>query len=501
MPIFPRGVDASTRLAFLAVVSLQQAAIWAHVAWGDEIQAVILARDSHTLAEWYWNFRYEGHPPLWHLYLKGWLVAGLDPLSALKAAASSLSLVVMGLLYFASPFTLPLKILISLSEPVLFQFGVVSRSYTLGMALLFAAAALWRVRGGWLVIPTLAGVSAQFVFIAALLVVARLRAGLAWRACALLFLVASLASALVSRPARDYGFTDVERTTRGVEWLLRSLVDAGQVIATRFPFQVAADHLGEAAFLAMAAIMIWILPAVVLRLLRSDLFWMWAVGAFIVFTFAVSALVYPLYYRHHALLVPLVVAAWWLAWPQYRAASLLRSVWFSALALAGLVEVANGFRFPFSNALAVAEWVRQHRADIPFVIVTPKILGMELAPHVPETYKLGGDCLQTFVIFRAPDADLSDGAPYLSHKLKILSPETLSASVKDAASRSGGSALLVANTDWASALIDLNDPSIKLEQIVDRTRRRSVARFIFDVRAYPNAAGPPPRCSTSPRID
>lgn len=497
MSVSGRGVDAHTIFAFVAAASLQQAGIWSHVAWGDEIQAVILARDSNTLSEWYWNFRYEGHPPLWHLYLKGWLVAGLDPLSALKAAASSLSLIVMGLIYFASPFTLPLKILVSLSEPVLFQFGVISRSYTLGMAILFTAVALWRVRGGWLVIPALAGVSVQFVFIAMVLVIARLRARLAWRACALLVLVASFASVLVSRPARDYGFTDVERAPRGLDGVLRSLIEAGQVIATQFPFE-SADRFPVPAFLLLVAMVTLALPTVLIRVLRSDPFWVWAVGAFILFTSAISTFVYPLYYRHYALLVPLVIAAWWLSWPRYCARSTPRMVWLCVLAFAGLAKVALGFNFPYSNAPEVGEWVRQHEKDIPLVIVAPKMLGTELAPHVRETYKLGGDCLQTFVIFRAPDSDLAGNEPYHGDKLKILSPETFSASVKDAAGLSGGAALLVANSDWASALIDLDDPSIKLERVIDQTRRRPHARFIFNVRAYPNPGPAPPRCSTRP---
>ena len=173
-------------------------------------------------------------------------------------------------------------------------------------------------------------------------------------------------------------------------------------------------------------------------------------------------------------------------------------VWLCVLVFAGLAKVALGFKFPYSNAPEVAEWLRQHQKAVPLVIVAPNVLGMELAPHLPETYKLGGECVQTFVIFRAPDADLARSEPYMGAKLKILSPEELSVSVKDVASRSGGAALLVANSEWANALIDLDDPSIKLEEIVDRTRRRPHARFIFDVRAYPNAGGPPPRCSTRP---
>lgn len=190
--------------AFLCVALFQQIGIWTHVAWGDEIQAAILARDSNTLSDWYWNFRYEGHPPLWHVYLKGWLLIGLDPIDALRARVALVSLIAMALIFFASPFPLHLKILIGLSEPILFQFGVVSRSYSLGVMLLFAAAAAWRARGGWMLLPLLPGISTQFVVIGISLVAVRMRDRLPWRACAALVFAASIAVFLYGAPPRDH---------------------------------------------------------------------------------------------------------------------------------------------------------------------------------------------------------------------------------------------------------------------------------------------------------
>src|SRR5690242_13054728 len=41
----------------------------AHVMWRDELQAWMIARESHSLAELFYNARYEGHPALWFLLL------------------------------------------------------------------------------------------------------------------------------------------------------------------------------------------------------------------------------------------------------------------------------------------------------------------------------------------------------------------------------------------------------------------------------------------------
>ena len=95
-------VDARLAL-FGLLAAIQLALIWTHEPWEDELQALLIARDSHSLADWYWNFRYEGHPPLWHLVLKLFLVFA-DPAAALHLALSVTALAILWLLVVVSPF-------------------------------------------------------------------------------------------------------------------------------------------------------------------------------------------------------------------------------------------------------------------------------------------------------------------------------------------------------------------------------------------------------------
>jgi hypothetical protein len=44
--------------------------IW-HIHWFDKWQALLIAVQSPDIAELLENLRYEGHPPLWHLLLRG----------------------------------------------------------------------------------------------------------------------------------------------------------------------------------------------------------------------------------------------------------------------------------------------------------------------------------------------------------------------------------------------------------------------------------------------
>lgn len=70
----------------LVVLALQAALIIDHQPWPDEYQALLIAvqaPDISTLLDW---LRYEGHPPLWYLLLRG-LAHVAEPLDTLWIAA------------------------------------------------------------------------------------------------------------------------------------------------------------------------------------------------------------------------------------------------------------------------------------------------------------------------------------------------------------------------------------------------------------------------------
>ena len=78
--------DLITAAAVTVVVNiLVIVGLYFHEPWFDEAQAYLLARDSsfHDLLM-YWT-HYEGHPPLWHLLLRGAVKVGLPYELALKS--------------------------------------------------------------------------------------------------------------------------------------------------------------------------------------------------------------------------------------------------------------------------------------------------------------------------------------------------------------------------------------------------------------------------------
>ena len=85
------------------VVVLQIALILHHEPFVDEWQALQIAVQSPDLASMLANLRYEGHPPLWYLLLRG-LAMVVGPQAALPAASLIFALASQCLILFRAPF-------------------------------------------------------------------------------------------------------------------------------------------------------------------------------------------------------------------------------------------------------------------------------------------------------------------------------------------------------------------------------------------------------------
>jgi hypothetical protein len=133
---------AAVTIGFLAVAGL---GILRHEMWRDEMQAWMLAANSGSLAELIHNLRYEGHPALWHL-----LVFALSRFTRHPQAMQLLHLAIAaaGVWLFASwaPFSRRVRGLFAFGYFPLYEYGIISRNYALGLLLVLAFLALRSVR-------------------------------------------------------------------------------------------------------------------------------------------------------------------------------------------------------------------------------------------------------------------------------------------------------------------------------------------------------------------
>ncbi|MEO5570641.1 MAG: hypothetical protein ABIT08_09345 [Bacteroidia bacterium] len=101
----------------------------------------LLARDSSSLGELYFNARYDGHPLLWNILLMVITRFSHDPfyMQLLHIIISSSSVIIF---LRNAPFTDGFKILFVFSYFIFYEYNIISRNYALGVLFLFTSLSL-----------------------------------------------------------------------------------------------------------------------------------------------------------------------------------------------------------------------------------------------------------------------------------------------------------------------------------------------------------------------
>jgi len=136
-------------LTFLFVCGL---IIVNHEMWRDELQAWLIAVNSSSILDMFHNLKYEGHPYLWYIGL--FLVSRIsDQPFVMQIFHLVIATSVIYIFVKFSPFTRLQKILFIFGYFPLYEYGVLSRNYSLGVLLIFAFCAMFqRSRKGGLLL-------------------------------------------------------------------------------------------------------------------------------------------------------------------------------------------------------------------------------------------------------------------------------------------------------------------------------------------------------------
>src|SRR5258705_4094345 len=116
-----------------------------HEMWRDEHQAWLVARDANSLPGLLENMKYEGNPALWHFFL--FLITRFthDPVF-MQAFHLLIATSFIFIFNRYAPLSKLHKILFSFGYFALYEYAVISRSYALGILLVFAVCALYKNR-------------------------------------------------------------------------------------------------------------------------------------------------------------------------------------------------------------------------------------------------------------------------------------------------------------------------------------------------------------------
>jgi hypothetical protein len=116
-----------------------------HEMWRDEIQAWLLARDSHSVPSLFANLKYEGHPGLWYLLLMPLTRVSHSP-TAMQALHLLLATSTIYVFARYSPFRPIQKLLFSFGYFPFYEYSIISRNYGLGVLLIFVFCSLFERR-------------------------------------------------------------------------------------------------------------------------------------------------------------------------------------------------------------------------------------------------------------------------------------------------------------------------------------------------------------------
>lgn len=374
--------------------------LFQHARWEDEAQSWLLARDASPWDLIAHRLRYEGSPGLWQLLLMPLAKAGLPFITV--GVVSGIAAVVAGYLFLRfAPFPPLLRALFPLSYFVLYQYGVVARSYCLLAPLLFGIVILfpqWRRRPLALMVLLilLANVSVHGLLMALGMVVATVPAAIrAWpdlprplrrrhAAAALLGTIVLFSLVAVLWPPADL--------SSGGAWNLSLL------------------HLVKSAPLGLVHAVAMNVVSVVVLCVTGYWIWRARVRALYVLPTAALVLLFSIKYFsawNEGSLVLVWIAALWLGLdkqPAQRSRDLATTAMCAALGLGLAVQVAwsadtlrHEMSHPYSASLAAADYIRQHHlqgagldaAGYPSVAMLayfPAAVGLKIEGDRPTTY-------------------------------------------------------------------------------------------------------------------
>lgn len=359
--------------ALCCAAIFQLGLIVTHRPWLDEWQALLISRSAPTLRTMLDQLHYEGHPPLWYLLLGS--LGGIVPAAWVFAAANLLlAAVVWWAIIAKSPFSRSDRLLLLLNELLLFEVLAVSRSLTLGVALLFLLLAVWRSRWAWLVLALLPLCDFFFGVIACVLIAIRIRnrqdGGIFYPGIGL-FAACGMIAAWTVVPAADV-LTD---PARGL--LSGSLEFAEQVGSLLFPLQLGGyDHVAPGLpWLLFAPVFVY----VCVKCLRSDRLAQSLLFGFLALLFVFGCWLYPIYLRHTALAAFLFVALVWIRAERKEPPPLSFSLWLWSAALCGLATGALNLSVPFDTAAKATSVIERDKLGHKLWFAFPAYRGIALS--------------------------------------------------------------------------------------------------------------------------
>ena len=395
-------------LIVIGVMILQVVLVITHQPFFDEWQAVQIAVQVPDLGMLVENLRYESHPPLWYLFLRG-LASVVGPFHALAAASLLFGLATQWLILQESPLPRWARLALALSQPVLFEFIVVSRGHTIGLFLIVAALTYWNHKR--LVsapIALLPAVDFFYGLFAIGLLFIRWRQERLWWPGLAPFVVVGLVAAWSVYPAADY--VPVYGASDGTLAHFRAALMNFSIVFA--PLQGTFDQFGwNSKPPGMLRHVGWVfLLATMWSITRGRLAERVVLFGLFAAMWIFAATVYPLQNRHLLLLSLMLVTSLWLRADEGGTLCLQSRVWLAIGAGCGLWSAVFALNGTFDRSREIAEFIAAEGLKDAQWVALPEMAGQGVSALTGIGFERMQDgCLQSFVRWNVPrDAEVSD---------------------------------------------------------------------------------------------
>jgi hypothetical protein len=372
-------------LALIAYAGLVAFAIRHHEPWSDEAQAWQVARSVPVTEIFLTYIRYEGHPGLWHLLLSSLIHVGGN-YTGLHWLCGAIALLSVGLLVFFAPFPRYVRLALPFTFFLAYQYAVIARGYVLAPLLLFLIAMAWRRSP--VVVAVLLGLLSNValhtfaisVGLAVLYVLERrrdgtLRLGTPLLVAGILLLgfygfavwtVWPPPDLYLYRPemSESFALKVAVQFTRGLFALAMGVLDP---VWVAIPFWIFLWR-----YLHRRGLALYLLPVATLELFSTQYLYLW----------------------HAGLVVPTLIAVFWIA-PRDQHAGVSGSQWEERttaclIAYAIVCQIAwTAYAVRFDSLHAYSPDLAASRYLAPRIAAGEKIAVTSLRPTMPQTYAVG----------------------------------------------------------------------------------------------------------------
>lgn len=447
---FPIGLTA-------AFSSLEAVNILHHAMWRDELQVWMIARHSHSIAELISLKKYEGHPDAWFLlvYLITRITSHPIWMQVIHAFVASITAYVIACY---SPFTRVEKMLIVFGYFLFFEYATISREYALGVLGLFIFSAVFRAgpRKNYVLLALILGFVCQTTIYGAILALSLVFAMIfeaiqapscrqsiapVWRQLTLVAVVVMVSvsvSVLHMRPPPDGGLVtrlnlSIRGLPSGLSMFWMSFVPIPQLTRTFWNSNIIQVPHVSLRFIGLLGLSVFCVS--VLFFVRKPIaLFAYVCGAAGLFFFklfvccpwaapprswgtAPSVAAFRGHLRHDGFAFILFLICLWLAsaFPEKRfpLATMERlGNWFAPFQVrvlfvflaihtaVGLSVSAAAFKIPFSQAQAVAGFIRSHKMDQWTIIGDDDFSVSTIAGYLGrDVYYVRGNRLGSFIIW------------------------------------------------------------------------------------------------------